>query len=169
MSASPAHLGNRLDSIFPRLENVLGNSQPRPITGRVRRLLGITVQASISQTRLGEICHLVDPVTGRTVMAEVVGLVDDLAVLTPIGDLTGLSSVSEVISTGDELRVPVGSGLLGRVINALGNPLDGAALPSHGIDGFAPVMAQAVTPFERRLIDAPIRLGIPALDGLVTC
>ena len=106
MSASPAHLGNRLDSIFPRLENVLGNSQPRPITGRVRRLLGVTVQASISQTRLGEICHLVDPVTGRTVMAEVVGLVDDLAVLTPIGDLTGLSSVSEVISTGDELRVP---------------------------------------------------------------
>jgi type III secretion protein N (ATPase) len=174
MSMSPTHLtqqarlGNRLDSILPRIENVLGNSQPRPVTGRVRRLLGVTVQASLPQTRLGEICHLVDP-TGHTVMAEVVGLVDDLAVLTPIGDLTGLSSLCEVIPTGDELRVPVGSGLLGRVINALGEPLDGAALPSYGIDGLAPVMAQAVTPFERRLIDAPIQLGIRALDGLVTC
>lgn len=166
---SPAYLGNRLDSILPRLENVLGNSKPRPVAGRVRRLLGVTVQASVPQVRLGEICHLVDPVTGHTVMAEVMGLVDGLAVLTPIGDLTGLSSVSEVIPTGGELRVPVGSGLLGRVISALGEPLDGAALPPSGIDALAPVMAQAVAPFERTLIDAPIQLGIRALDGLLTC
>jgi type III secretion protein N (ATPase) len=166
---SSGQLDNRLDSIMPRLQNALRNSQPRPIKGRVRRLLGVTVHASVRQTRLGELCHLVDPVTGQVVMAEVVGLIDDLAVLTPIGDLTGLSSISEVIPTGDELRVPVGAGLLGRVVNALGEPLDGEPLPSHGIEGLHPVMAQAVKPFERRLIDTPIQLGIRALDGLVTC
>lgn len=169
MSMSSGQLDNRLDSIMPRLQNALRNSQPRPIKGRVRRLLGVTVHASVRQTRLGELCHLVDPVTGQVVMAEVVGIIDDLAVLTPIGDLTGLSSISEVIPTGDELRVPVGAGLLGRVVNALGEPLDGQPLPSHGIEGFHPVMAQAVKPFERRLIDTPIQLGIRALDGLVTC
>jgi type III secretion protein N (ATPase) len=169
MSMSPGQLDDRLDSILPRLQNALRNSQPRPIKGRVRRLLGVTVHASVRQTRLGEICHLVDPVTGQVVMAEVVGLIDDLAVLTPIGDLTGLSSISEVIPTGDELRVPVGAGLLGRVVNALGEPLDGEPLPPDGIEGLYPVMAQAVTPFERRLIDTPIQLGIRALDGLVTC
>jgi ATP synthase in type III secretion protein N len=162
-------LDNHFGAILPRLESALEKSRPRPVTGRVRRLLGVTVQASVRQTHLGEICHLADPVTGRVVMAEVVGLVDDLAVLTPIGDLTGLSSVSEVIPTGDELRVPVGIGLLGRVVNALGEPLDGQALPSDGIEGLYPVMAQAVTPFERTLIDTPIQLGIRALDGLVTC
>jgi ATP synthase in type III secretion protein N len=170
MSMSPSRLDNRLDSILPRLQNGLRCSELRPINGRVRRLLGITVHASLRKTpRLGEICHLVDPVTGQVVMAEVVGLIDDLAVLTPIGDLTGLSSISEVISTGDELRVPVGAGLLGRVVNALGEPLDGEPLPPHMIEGLYPVMAQPVTPFERRLIDAPIQLGIRALDGLVTC
>jgi type III secretion protein N (ATPase) len=169
MSMSLAQLDKRLDPILPRVQNLLGSSQPRPIAGRVRRLLGITVQASVPQAHLGEICHLVDPVTGQIVMAEVVGLVDDFAILTPIGDLAGLSSVSEVIPTGEQLRVPVGVGLLGRVINALGEPLDGEPLPPSGIEGLYPVMAQAVTPFERRLIDAPIQLGIRALDGLVTC
>jgi type III secretion protein N (ATPase) len=170
MSMSPVQrLDNRFGSILPRLQSVVEASQPRLVKGRVRRLLGVTVQASVRQTHLGEICHLTDPVTGRAVLAEVVGLVDDLAILTPIGDLAGLSSVSEVIPTGDELRVPVGVGLLGRVVNALGQPLDGEPLPSDRIEGLYPVMAQAVTPFERGLIDHPVQLGIRALDGLVTC
>jgi type III secretion protein N (ATPase) len=168
MSISLANLDDRLEQILPRLRNAVRDSAPRPAKGRVRRLLGVTVHASVPQVRLGEVCHLVDPVTGRKVMAEVIGLADDLAVLTPIGDLTGLSSVSEVVPTGAELRVLVGAGLLGRVIGALGEPLDGEPWPPPEIDGLYPVVAPPVTPFARRLIDAPIQLGIRALDGLVT-
>lgn len=169
MSFSPARLDDRLYSILPRLQKLVRDSAPRPVKGRVRRLLGVTVHASVPQARLGEICHLVDPATSQTVMAEVIGLADDLAVLTPIGDLTGLSNASEVVPTGAELLVPVGIGLLGRVVNALGDPLDGLPWPPDDIDDFYPVMAQPVTPFERPLIDAPIQLGIRALDGLATC
>jgi type III secretion protein N (ATPase) len=169
MSISPASLDDRLEQILPRLQNAVRDGAPRPAKGRVRRLLGVTVHASVPQVRLGEVCHLVDPVTSHKVMAEVIGLADDLAVLTPIGDLTGLSSVSEVVPTGAELRVPVGAGLLGRVINALGAPLDGQPWPPDEIDGHYPVVAPPVAPFARRLIDAPIQLGIRALDGLVTC
>jgi type III secretion protein N (ATPase) len=169
MSTPPARLDDRLNSILPRLHNAVRDSAPRPVKGRVRRLLGVTVHASVPQVRLGEICHLVDPVTGHKVMAEVVGLADELAVLTPIGDLTGLSSMSEVAPTGDQLRVPVGTGLLGRVINALGEPLDSEPWPPREIDGLYPVMAQPVMPFERKLVEAPIQLGIRAIDGLLTC
>jgi ATP synthase in type III secretion protein N len=169
MSNRPAAVEDRLNSILPRLQNAVRDSALRPAKGRVRRLLGVTVQASVPQVRLGEICHLVDPGTGHKVLAEVIGLADELAILTPIGDLTGLSSVSEVVPTGQELLVPVGTGLLGRVINALGEPLDGEPWPPEGLDGFYPVVAQPVTPFERKLIEAPIQLGIRALDGLVTC
>lgn len=169
MGTSPANLDDRLEQILPRLHNAVRDSAPRPAKGRVRRLLGVTVHASVPQVRLGELCHLVDPVTGHKVMAEVIGLADDLAVLTPIGDLTGLSSVSEVVPTGAELRIPVGAGLLGRVIDAVGQPLDGLAWPPADIDGYHPVVAPPVAPFARRLIDAPIQLGIRALDGLVTC
>jgi ATP synthase in type III secretion protein N len=169
MSISQASLDDRLEQIFPRLRNAVRDSAPRPVKGRVRRLLGVTVHASVPKVRLGEVCHLVDPITSRKVMAEVIGLADDMAVLTPIGDLTGLSSVSEVVPTGAELQVPVGAGLLGRVINALGEPLDGEPWPPHEIDRLSPVVAEPIAPFARRLIDAPIQLGIRALDGLVTC
>jgi ATP synthase in type III secretion protein N len=169
MGTSPASLDDRLEQILPRLQNAVRESAPRPAKGRVRRLLGVTVHASVPQVRLGELCHLIDPVTSHKVMAEVIGLADDLAVLTPIGDLTGLSSVSEVVPTGAELRIPVGAGLLGRVIDAVGQPLDGLPWPPADIDGHYPVVAPPVAPFARRLIDAPIQLGVRALDGLVTC
>ncbi len=169
MSIWPASLDDRLEQILPRLQNAVRDGAPRPAKGRVRRLLGVTVHASVPQVRLGEVCHLVDPVTGHKVMAEVIGLADDLAVLTPIGDLTGLSSVSEVVPTGAELRIAVGAGLLGRVIDALGEPLDGLSWPPDEIDGHYPVVAPPVAPFARTLIEAPIQLGIRALDGLVTC
>src|SRR5258708_13003818 len=102
MSISLAGLDDRLEQILPRLRNAVRDSAPRPAKGRVRRLLGVTVHASVPQVRLGEVCHLVDPVTGRKVMAEVIGLADDLAVLTPIGHLPRLSSVTHVFPTAPD-------------------------------------------------------------------
>jgi ATP synthase in type III secretion protein N len=160
---------DRLATIVPRLQDRLRNSTPRPPKGRVRRLSGVIVHASVSRVRIGEICHLVDPSTGRSVAAEVIGLADGMAVLTPIGDLAGLSSLTEVVPTGEELRIPVGGGLLGRVISALGEPLDREPWPPRDIDARYPVGALPPAPFARQLISAPIRLGIRAIDGLLTC
>jgi type III secretion protein N (ATPase) len=123
----------------------------------------------VTEVRMGEICHLIDPSTGRRLLAEVIGLADDMAVLTPIGDLSGLSNLTEVVPTGDELRVPVGPGLLGRTINAIGEPLDDLPWPPAGIEAWYPVGAPPPEPLSRQLISAPISLGIRAIDGLVTC
>ena len=87
----------RPSSVLPRLYEKVRDSAPRSRKGRVRRLLGVIVHATATEARIGELCHLVDPATGRRVMAEVIGLLDDVAVLTPIGDLFGLSSLTEVI------------------------------------------------------------------------
>ncbi|TIM35311.1 MAG: FliI/YscN family ATPase, partial [Mesorhizobium sp.] len=119
--------------------------------------------------RIGEICELLDPRTGAVTKAEVVGLMDEMAILVPLGDLTGLSSLTEVIATGKTQTVPVGPGLLGRVISAFGEPLDGKPLPPDGITGSYPVNAYPPSPLERSLISEPIQLGIRALDGLLTC
>ncbi|MBO0711694.1 MAG: hypothetical protein J2P47_10505, partial [Acetobacteraceae bacterium] len=99
MTLPPADVDQRLASILPRLRSVVRESTPRPAKGRVRRLLGVIVHASVPRVHLGEICHLVDPTTNCKVAAEVIGLTEDLAVLTPIGDLTGLSSLTEVVPT----------------------------------------------------------------------
>jgi type III secretion protein N (ATPase) len=169
MTGSEARRDVRLASMVSRLDTAIRESVPRPCRGRIRQVLGVIVHATISDARLGEVCRLIDPATRRSMTAEVVGLADDVAVLTPIGDLFGLSNETEVERTGAELRIPVGPGLLGRVINGLGEPLDGAPLPGVGIDALYPVAAFPPAPFTRRLIDTPVQLGIRALDGLVTC
>lgn len=169
MSTEQRGIDARLASIVPRLQKVARESGLRQARGKVRRLLGVTVHASVPQVRLGEICHLVDPVTNCQVAAEVIGLLDDVAVLTPIGELFGLSSLTEVVATGSELRIPVGKALLGRVVSALGDPLDGAPWPPAGIEARRAVDARPAVPFARNLVSEPIRFGIRAIDGLVTC
>jgi type III secretion protein N (ATPase) len=165
----PARVEDRLTSIMPRLHEAVRDSAPRAPKGRVRRILGVIVHATLAGARVGEICHLVDPRTKQRILAEVIGLMDDLTLLTPIGDLAGLSSLTEVVPTGEELRVQVGPGLLGRVIDAFGEPLDGKPWPAGQIGTSCPVRADPPSPLQRDLISAPIRLGIRAIDGLLTC
>ena len=167
MTAERFSIDDRLTSVLPSLYEKVRDSAPRSRKGRVRRLLGVIIHATASGARIGELCHLVDPETGRRVMAEVIGILDDVAVLTPIGDLFGLSSMTEVIPTGTELLAPVGDGLLGRVINALGDPIDGEPLPK-GI-ATRPVTGAPPAPLSRGIIRDPIQLGIRAIDGLITC
>ncbi|WP_352485939.1 MULTISPECIES: FliI/YscN family ATPase [unclassified Mesorhizobium] len=160
---------SRLASLIPNLRSALRNDASRPRKGRVRRVTGTIIHATVEEARIGEICELVDPRTGKTTKAEVVGLMDEMAILVPLGDLSGLSSLTEVVATGKDQRVPVGPGLLGRVISALGEPLDGKPLSQDGMTGSYPVNAYPPSPLERSLISEPIQLGIRVLDGLLTC
>lgn len=169
MTGSTANIEGKLATIIPSLREGLRDDAVRPRKGRVRQVTGFVIHATVDEVRLGEICELVDPKTGRRSKAEVVGLTDEAAVLVPLGDVAGLSSLTEVIPTGRDLQVPVGPGLLGRVISALGEPLDGRPLPQAEISGSYPVNAYPPSPLARTLISEPIQLGIRALDGLLTC
>ncbi|KUM28949.1 type III secretion apparatus H+-transporting two-sector ATPase [Mesorhizobium loti] len=169
MTGPAADIESRLASIIPGLRSGLRDNASRPRRGRVRRVTGTVIHATVEEVRIGEICDLLDPRTGKATKAEVVGLMDEMAILVPLGDLTGLSSLTEVVATGKDQSVPVGPGLLGRVISALGEPLDGKPLSPDGITSSYPVNAYPPSPLERSLISEPIQLGIRALDGLLTC
>ncbi|WP_376705129.1 FliI/YscN family ATPase [Mesorhizobium sp. ISC25] len=169
MTAPAADIESRLASIIPNLRSGLRDDTGRPRKGRVRRVAGTVIHATVEEARIGEICELVDPRTGRVTKAEVVGLMDEMAILVPLGDLAGLSNLTEVVATGKDQQVPVGPSLLGRVISALGEPLDGKPLSPDGITGSYPVNAYPPSPLERSLISQPIQLGIRALDALLTC
>ncbi|MER9626541.1 FliI/YscN family ATPase [Mesorhizobium sp. M0296] len=169
MTAPAADIESRLASIIPNLRSGLRDDTGRPRKGRVRRVAGTVIHATVEEARIGEICELVDPRTGRVTKAEVVGLMDEMAILVPLGDLAGLSNLTEVVATGKDQQVPVGPSLLGRVISALGEPLDGKPLSPDGITCTYPVNAYPPSPLERGLISQPIQLGIRALDALLTC
>lgn len=161
-------LDQRLSDLLPRLQERALQADPRLPRGRVRRVHGVMVYASLAMARIGELCYLRDPLTGRQIPAEVVGFADEDAILTPVGDLDGMSTRAEVISTGSVLQVPAGDGLLGKAINALGEWLDGPEGESLPPMGRCSVQAEPPAPFDRQLIEQPLQLGIRAIDGLLT-
>jgi type III secretion protein N (ATPase) len=139
------------------------------ITGRVTQVVGTIIKAVVPSVKIGEVCILRDPGQNFEMKAEVVGFVRDAALLTPIGDMYGISASTEVTPTGRAHMVPVGDGLLGRVLDGLGQPLDEDTHGPLSADKFYPVFAEAPDPMTRRIIKDPMPLGVRAIDGLLTC
>lgn len=160
--------GIDLAGLLPRLGNLAAQAELRPVHGRVRRIRGLLVHASIDGTGIGEMCYLRDPLSGRRIAAEVIGFEDEDAILSPIGDLQGMSTRAEVIATGAPQGVPVGEALLGRVISPLGTFIDAETEASGTPLQEYSVHSEPPAPLSRRLIQHPLSLGIRAIDGLMT-
>src|SRR5215218_5317568 len=152
---------------LPRLLEAVERVDTRPIRGRVTRAVGTVIHAVVPDVRIGELCLLAEPRGSWTLHAEVVGLAGDAALLTPIGDLQGLSARAEVIPTGRMIEAPVGEALLGRVMDSRGEPLD--SLGPVDTSRTRPVYGAAPNPLCRTLVERPLTLGLRAMDGLLTC
>ncbi|PRD55420.1 FliI/YscN family ATPase [Phyllobacterium myrsinacearum] len=160
-----------LSRLMNRFQRAAVSAHPLQVHGRVRRITGVIIHASLPMVRIGELCEIRDPVSGRTVPAEVIGFDNDDAVLSPIGDMAGMSTRAEVIPTGSIIQVPVGPGLLGCVVNALGDIVnDNGRDPdaAAGIVALYPTLAEPVNALQRDLVRDPLQLGIRAIDGLLT-
>lgn len=145
----------------------LGRSSTVERRGRLIELLGTTMKVTGIAARIGETCEIVVPHTGESVMAEVVGIAGQATILTPMGDVRGLSADAEVVVRPGEDRVPYGDALLGRVLDGRGRPIDGKGdLP--GDLPTVPLHAAAPQPMERALIDKPLETGVRAIDSLLT-
>lgn len=134
------------------------------VTGRVRALVGLTIRASIPGVRVGEVVEILRRDQGP-LLAEVVGFELDDATLLPLGDARGVGPDLPVRPTGRPFAIQASDALRGRVIDGLGQPIDGRPLPP----GVAwPVMRPAPDPLARARITTPFVTGVRAIDGLMT-
>ncbi|MVW70477.1 type III secretion system ATPase SctN [Bordetella sp. 02P26C-1] len=159
----------QLDYISEMMSLALHDAPTLRIKGRVTQVTGTIIKAVVPAVKVGEVCLLRNPGDDFEMKGEVVGLSRDAALLTPIGDMFGISTATEVIPTGRTHMVPVGPGLLGRVLDGLGRPLDEAEFGPLEASKFYPVYADAPDPLKRRIIERPLELGVRALDALLTC
>jgi len=151
--------------IVAELEAAFSHVTPVAMRGRVSKAVGMLIDATGIQAHVGELCELVTP-GEPPLLAEVVGFRGNTAILTPLGSITGISALTEVVPTGRGHACPVGAGLLGRVLDALGQPIDELGpLAAHTR---VPVHREPVSPLARRMIDAPMATGIRAVDALLT-
>jgi ATP synthase in type III secretion protein N len=134
--------------------------------GRLVGAVGTTLRVRGVRARIGDLVEIVTDTEDTHLGAEVVGFDGTDLLLTPLGDLRGLRSDAEVVLRDLADRVPVHSGLLGRVLNAKGVPIDGRGPVALTPDG--PLVAPSPSPLERRPIKQPLESGIRAIDGLLT-
>jgi flagellum-specific ATP synthase len=135
--------------------------------GRVTNLIGLVIEATGLRAEIGELCTI-DPGRQRpSVPAEVVGFRNGRTLLMPLGELTGIGPGNSVVPTERPFRVPVGNALLGRVLDGLGEPIDGGG-PLE-VDERRSTAAPAPDPLRRARIDSRLSLGVRALDTLIPC
>ena len=157
------------DYLFRLAEEAVGRADPVIAKGRVRQAIGTIIRAAAPGARIGDLCVLRNPSDGREILAEIVGLDADSAVLTPLEEPAGLSTSTEVVLTGQPHMAPTGEALLGRVLDGMGRPLDTATRGPLRPEGWSPVQAEAPDPLRRRPVERPLPLGVRALDGVLTC
>ncbi|MDR1519814.1 MAG: type III secretion system ATPase SctN [Planctomycetota bacterium] len=157
-----------LSHISEEMFRSLVELSPVEVRGRVTQVLGTIVKAVIPGVKVGELVTLKSPRDDKwELKAECVGFAQQAAILTPLGELSGVSSSTVVISSGKVHTIPVGPDLRGRVVDGLGNPIDGG--PPLEPEAYYPVYAPPPSPMTRRLIDRPMPMGLRVLDGLLTC
>ncbi|HIF9253627.1 TPA: flagellar protein export ATPase FliI [Photobacterium damselae] len=137
----------------------------RPVaSGRLTRVVGLTLEAVGCRAPVGSLCK-VETVNGE-LEAEVIGFSGDTLFLMPSEQLTGVMPSAKVTPILQESGLPVGPELLGRVIDGVGNPLDG--LGDIYTQHRASFSAPAINPLKRKPIKEPLDVGLKAINGCLT-
>lgn len=151
---------------FSKYNRILENKDFIRYSGKVSQVVGLTVESIGPAVNLNELCEIFNLRDNKPVLAEVVGFKDNIVSLMPLGSLEGIGPGSPVIATGKKMYVPVGYGLLGRVLDGLGKPMDDFGQLEDGV--LYPVYNEPPDPLTRKLIKTPLPIGIKAIDGLLT-
>lgn len=136
-------------------------------TGKIENIVGMSIEASGGRAAVGDICQIYNGESGGQVLAEVVGFKNDRMLLMPYSDMSGISSGNFVRNTGRRLSLMMGAFLKGRVINALGQPIDGKG-PFHGGTSFCVERNQYINPMSRPPIRERMEFGVKAIDSMLT-
>ncbi|MBZ6066155.1 flagellar protein export ATPase FliI [Aeromonas schubertii] len=155
-----------MSELLNRLQRYrVGEIAPRtPVAGKLTRVVGLTLEAVGCRAAIGSLCRI-DTLEGM-LEAEVVGFSGDRLYLMPSEQLKGVIPGARVVPLTEEQGIPVGMGLLGRVIDGIGQPLDGQGpILSAQTARFA---ARGINPLARRPIHQPMDVGVRAINAMLT-
>jgi len=150
-----------------RTRRALGQVRPIGIAGRVAKVVGLTVESQGPPASLGEACWIYCEGSKKRRLAEVVGFRDGRLLLMPWEGLEGIGVGDTVQSTGAPPQIPVGFGVLGRIIDPLGRPIDDKG-PLPAGTAHAPLVKDVPPPSRRPRIKDVFRTGVRAIDGFAT-
>ena len=152
--------------MFRRMIQQVYNADTYSLTGKIENIVGMSIESSGGRAAVGDICRIYNGESGRQVTAEVVGFKNNRILLMPYAEMNGISAGNFVRNTGRQLTLQVGEFLRGRIINALGQPLDGKGPITDGTAYC--IGGRSINPLHRPPIRDRIEFGVKAIDGMVT-
>lgn len=151
---------------YTKYKNAVSTHDFIKYSGRVSQVVGLTIESVGPAVKLGEVCHIYPLKSQTPIIAEVVGFKNNIVSLMPLGDMSGIGPGSKVEATGKPLMVKVDNSLLGRILDGLGNPIDG----KKDIDSklYYSVQNTPPNPLTRKNIRDVLPMGVKCIDGLLT-
>ena len=155
-----------MEDLKQRVKEKLDSVSLYSYKGSVSKLLGLTVEVKLPGLKIGDLCFI-ETYDGKQKPAEVQAFKGEVAQLSLLLDGEGIGQGSLVTSTGRPIIIPVGDFLLGRLIDPMGNPLDGKPLDTSNAQ-WRPIEGPPPGPFERPIITEMFSTGVRAIDGCMT-
>lgn len=153
-------------SITKRLIQEIEKINPLTVVGRVSKVIGLVLESEGPKAKIGEICNLVNKERKIISKSEIVGFRGNQILSMVLGDLQEIEPGTQIIATGEMLNVKVGDALLGRVLDGLGNPIDGKG--EIIAKEKRTIYASPPSPLQRQRISKPVATGIKAIDSFLT-
>ncbi|MBR1421115.1 MAG: flagellar protein export ATPase FliI [Selenomonadaceae bacterium] len=152
---------------FQKYLDAIDESHPIKLTGKVTQVIGLVIESQGPAVSVGELCYVSSKMPNvPPIPAEVVGFREGFVMLMAIGEMQGIGPGCEVAAAQKMLQVKVGDELLGRVLDGLGNPMDGKG-PILSKEEY-PLQAAPPSPLDRPRIHESLYVGVRAIDGLIT-
>lgn len=155
-----------IENLKIKVREKLAQTQLYSYRGSVSKLLGLTVEVKLPGLKIGDLCFI-ETYDGKQKPAEVQAFKGEVAQLSLLLDGEGIGQGSLVTSTGKPIIIPVGDFLLGRLIDPMGNPIDGRPLDLENAE-YRPIEGPPPGPFERPIITEQFSTGVRAIDGCMT-
>ena len=147
--------------------NAIKSCESIKMNGKITQVIGLVIESQGPNVSLGELCYVCSRMNHvEPVPAEVVGFRKGHVLLMPIGEMQGIGPGCEVVSAQKMLKVNVGKQLLGRILDGLGNPIDGKGPLNASLE--YPLNAMPPHPLSRPRINKPLSVGVRAIDGVIT-
>lgn len=151
---------------FDHFHRMISELQPIHACGYVNKVVGLVVEANGPVTQLGSLCDIHGTEAEKPITAEVLGFRDKTVLMMPLEEIRSIGPGSRVVARQERASVAVGSQLLGRIIDGLGNPIDGAGPLFNEMH--YPIYANPINPLLRQRIREPMDIGVRAINGLLT-
>ncbi|MFN8360221.1 MAG: FliI/YscN family ATPase [Candidatus Kapaibacterium sp.] len=155
-----------MNAILQKYTPIIHATRSVETVGRISQVVGMVLESNGPQAPIGEVCILRNRRGEEVSRSEIVGFRDNKILSMVLGEYSGIEPGMEIVASGNTLTATVGNGLLGRVLDGLGNPMDGKGpLPDTSLRS---IYAQPPNPLTRKRITEPMATGVRAIDSLLT-